>query len=277
MATFLTLAFSFPTVVFTTLLLVMVGYWLLVLVGAFGFDFHADGALDAKGGALEAKFGALEAKAAAIEAKAGVLDGALDAKAGALDAIDAKTGAIEAKSGLMEMLGFGVVPATVSITVILFWSWVLSMLGSAVLGPVLGGWMPVGAAWAIVGLFAFMLSLAFSIVSVKPLKPIFTMTLAPRRRQLLGKVASVSSGRVDATFGQATMEDGGAGLILPVFCAKANELKKGDRVLLLEFNEETQAYEVEPVDWLVPEELKQLDNPLAAEAVARAHVKQRLG
>lgn len=260
MSTFLTLAFSFPTVVFTTLLLVMLGYWVLVLVGAFGFDVSADGALDAKGAALDAKAGALEAKL-----------GAIDAKAGALDA----KGAVDAKSGLMEALGFGVVPATVSITLISFWAWSVSMLGSAWLGPKLGGWGPL---WMIlVGVAAFISALPVAALSVKPLKPIFLMKVAPTRRQLLGKVATVSTGRVDAKFGQATLEDGGAGLILPIFCARENQLKKGDRVLLLEFDEQAQSYEVEPVDWLLPDELQQLSDPLTAEAVARAHLKQKVG
>jgi hypothetical protein len=238
--TFLKLAFSAPTVVFTTALLVMLAYWVLVLVGAFGFDLHADAAIDAKGAA-----------------------------------IDAKLNALETKSGLMEMLGFGVVPATVSITLLVFWAWVSSLLGSALFGSKLGGWMPVWTSTGVIALLACTLAFALAAASVRPLQPLFAIRIAPTRHQLLGKVATVSSLRVDATFGQATLEDGGSGLILSVFCAKQNTLKKGDRVLLLDFSERAQSYEIEPVDWLLPEELTQLSNPLGAEAVARALVRQR--
>ncbi len=247
MAGFLDLAFAFPTVVYTTLLLVMLGYWLLVIVGALGFEIGADGAMEGKAGALEAKMGALEAK----------------------------TGALEAKAGLLEMLGFGVVPGTVVITLLVFWGWALSMLGSAALGPALGGFLPVWASGLTLMAMAAVLSLVVSMASVKPLRPLFTMKVAPTRRQLLGKVATVASGRVDGGFGQASMEDGGAGLLLSVFCSKENGLKKGDQVLLLDYDEKREAYEVEPVQWLLPEELRQLDNPLTAEALARARAQQR--
>lgn len=233
--TFLTLAFSFPTLVFTTLLVVVLLYWVLVLVGAFGFDFGGDGAVEAKAGALEG-------------------DG-----------------------GILEALGFGVVPGSVVLSFLVVWAWSLSMLGSYFIGPVLGGLMPVWLGGSAIGLFSLVLAVFLAAFSTRPLRPLFEIKTAPKRRQLLGKVATVSSGRVDASFGQATMEDGGAGLILNVVCDKSNQLKKGDKVLLLDFNEQKDAYEVEPVDWLLPEEVQRLDNPLAAEAIARAHSKQKVG
>ena len=99
MSAFLDLAFSFPTIVFTSLLLVMLGYWLLVRVGALGFELGADGALEGKAGALEAK-----------------------------------VGAFEAKTGLLEVLGFGVVPGSIVVTLLVFWAWFLSMVGTAAVG-----------------------------------------------------------------------------------------------------------------------------------------------
>jgi hypothetical protein len=245
-AGFLDLAFSFPTVVYTTALAVMLGYWLLVLVGVFGFDLGTDLGSD---GALDAKTGALEAKGAALDAKGGVL----------------------------EALGFGVIPGTVVLSILVFWSWVLSMLGSLTLGPALGGLLPLWASGLTLLLMAGFLSALLSMASVKPLRPLFTIVVAPTRRQLLGKVATVASGTVNARHGQASLEDGGAGLLLQVYCPKQNQLKKGDRVLLLEYDDKLEAYEVEPVEWLLPEELVQLDNPLTAELLARAHLDRRLG
>ncbi len=260
MATFLALAFAFPTVIFTTLLLVMLGYWALVLLG--GGLFGADGAFEAKASALEGAMGAKE----------GALEAAVGAKAGALEA------AVGAKEGMLAWLGFGSVPASVVLTALVGWAWTFSMIGSATLGPTLGGWMP---AWMLNGALALLsltLGLLLAGISAKPLKPLFTLRAAPTRRQLLGKVATVATSRVDGTgrMGQVTLEDGEAGFLLSVFCAKDNALKKGDRVLLLEYDDVKEAYEVEPVEWLLPEELSRLDNPLAAEAIARAHLKQRV-
>lgn len=242
MTTFLTLALSFPTAIFSTLLVFIVLYWALVLVGAVGFEFGGEGALEAKTGA-----------------------------------IDAKTGAIDAKGGVMEALGFGVVPGSVVISFIVFWAWSVSLMGAYLVGPIAGGLLPVWAAGSAVAVVALFASLMLSAVTVKPLRPLFEIQSAPRRRELLGKTALVSSGRVDGGFGTATMEDGGSGLILNVFCGKENTLKKGDQVLLLQYDESKQAYEVEPVDWLLPEELQQLNEPRTAEAVARAHARQRVG
>lgn len=258
MAGFLQLAFSFPTVVFTTLLLVMLIYWGLVLVGALGFD-----ALEGASGGLEAKAGVLDAKAGLLDAKAGLLE----AKGGALEGMDG--------GGLLASLGFGVVPSTVALSILIFWCWAMSMAGSAWLGPTLGGFLPAwGAGLSVLALASFA-ALLLSMVSVKPLRPLFLLKRAPQRRQLLGRVATVASLRVDERFGQATLEDGGAGLILPIFCGKKNELKKGDQVLLLEYDDAMEAYEIEPVDWLLPEEVRQLDDVAAAERIARAHLKQR--
>jgi hypothetical protein len=250
-ATFLALAFAFPTVVFTTLLMIFMGYWVLVLVGALGFDLSADGALEAKSGAIE---------------------GAMGAKTGAIEA------GLEAKFSLLGALGFGTVPGSVVLTTLTFWAWSLSMLGSAYLGPALGGFLPAWLVGGAVGSLALLLGGILAGICAKPLRPIFTLRVAPTRSQLLGKMATVATSRVDGTgrMGQANLEDGEAGFLLSVFCSKENALKKGDRVLLLEYDEAKDAYEVEPVDWLLPEEVSRLDNPLAAEAIARAHLKQRI-
>ena len=272
MGTFLDLAFSFPSAIFTTLMLVMLVYWLLVIVGAVGFDFGADAALEAKAGALE---GAFEAKAGALEgmmeAKAGALEGVMEAKAGALE------GAMEAKTGLLSLLGFGTIPGSVALTMLVFWGWTLCLMGSAWLSPALSGLIGRWAAGTGVLLLSLMLSVAISMVAVKPLQPLFAIRTAPSRRQLLGKVATVATSRVDAEgrIGQANLEDGEAGFLLPIFCSRENQLKKGDQVLLLDYDEAKDAYEVEPVGWLLSEEVQRLENPSAAEAIARARLKQR--
>ena len=247
---FLELAFSFPTAIFSTAMMVFVGYWLLVIVGAVGFDFGVDGAL---------------------EAKTGAVDGALEAKAGAIEALNAK-------SGLLSLLGFGTVPASVVLTVLTFCAWTASMVGASLFGPGLAGAIGTVGASVAVTLLALLSAALVGSVAVKPLRPLFHIRLAPTRQQLMGKVATVVSTQVDHTgrMGQADLADGEAGLLLSIFCGKENTLKKGDRVLILAYDEAKDSYEVEPVDWLLPEELNKLENPLAAEAIARAHLKQRL-
>ena len=76
------LVFSFPTVVFTTMLVIALAYWALVMFGLFDFDFGADGMVDgAREGGAEGLGeggveGMVEGAAAGIE---GGVEGAVPA------------------------------------------------------------------------------------------------------------------------------------------------------------------------------------------------------
>jgi hypothetical protein len=104
--------------------------------------------------------------------------------------------------------------------------------------------------------------------AVRPLRPIFIAKKAPGRDSLMGRVCTINSGNVTTAFGHATFEDGGAGLILNVFCAKENGLKRGDQALILGYDPARDVYEVEPVDWLLPEEVAQIQDPRLGAAIA---------
>ncbi len=51
---------------------------------------------------------------------------------------------------------------------------------------------------------------------------------------MLGQTAVVRTSRVDNDFGEAVLEDGGAGLILKVRSAGEDRFTKGDRVVIFE-------------------------------------------
>ena len=55
------------------------------------------------------------------------------------------------------------------------------------------------------------------------------------------------TGRVDARFGQAECADGGAGLLIEVRCDVQNELQRGSQALIVSFDDEREAYVIEPV------------------------------
>ncbi|HEX3761584.1 MAG TPA: hypothetical protein VHW23_22960, partial [Kofleriaceae bacterium] len=61
-----------------------------------------------------------------------------------------------------------------------------------------------------------------------------------------GHVCTITTGRVDNRFGQATIEDGGTVLDIAVRCDRPGALARGDRALVIEFDRERQAYLVEP-------------------------------
>ena len=58
----------------------------------------------------------------------------------------------------------------------------------------------------------------------------------------------VKTGQVTNSFGQAELEDGGAGIILDVRAEEAYGIKKGDLVILTEYNDEEGSYLVTKAD-----------------------------
>jgi hypothetical protein len=264
MTEFLDAILAFPTVLFTIPLGVVVGYWLTVMVGAVGIDLLdgdlGDFALGAKAGAIEGGVkGAVEGGAKAA------LEG------GAKAAVE---GGVKGGASFLEVLGFGGVPVTVSVSFVVFLSWLLSLAFARPLKETLGA-LP--GALVSGGLAAVCLGVGLLLAGlvVRPLRPLFAIQQAPRRSELMGRVCVIASGRVDGKFGHATFEDGGAGLLLNVVCDKANELKRGEKALILGYDAARDAYEVEPVDWLLPEEVQHLKDPLSAAALARDKARTR--
>jgi hypothetical protein len=80
--------------------------------------------------------------------------------------------------------------------------------------------------------------------AVRPLGKLFATNKAVQKRDLIGKVAEVSTGEVNESFGQAVLEDGGASLILQIRDSQGT-LVRGDKVLLVDLNEENGTYTVE--------------------------------
>ncbi|HYO58962.1 hypothetical protein [Archangium sp.] len=267
MTEFLAAILAFPTVLFTIPLGIVVGYWLTVMVGAVGIDLFdgdlGDFALGAKAGAAEALEGGVK----------GAMEGGAKAalEGGAKAAVE---GSAKAGGSFLEVLGFGGVPVTVSVSFVVFLSWLMSLAFARPAKEALGA-LP--GALVSGGLAALCLAVGFVLagLAVRPLRPMFTVHQAPRRSELMGRVCVIASGRVDGKFGHATFEDGGAGLLLNVVCDKANELKRGEKALILGYDSARDAYEVEPVDWLLPQELEHLKDPLAAAALARDKARTR--
>jgi hypothetical protein len=296
MTSFLDAILAFPTVFFTILLGVTLTYWLFVILGAVGVDV-LDGDVDMAAGAKAAS-GVLEggAKAAGgmfeggAKAVGGALEGGAKAAGGALEGgAKAAGGALQggAKAagghvadaadgaGLAAWLGFAGVPVTVTASFVIFFSWSLALLANGPIQGALGSLVPGVLLSGGVGLLSFVLGLLLASLVVRPLRPVFVAKHAPGRDTLMGRVCTINSGSVTDSFGHAIFEDGGAGIILNVFCAKANGLKRGDKALILGHDPVRDVYEVEPVDWLLPEETEQLRDPFKAEAVARARSRVR--
>jgi hypothetical protein len=273
MTTFLESIQAFPTAFFTILRGVTMTYWLCVIRGAVGVDNH-DG--DVTAGA-KAAGGTLEG---AAKAAGGILEGGAKAAAEGLVGSAKAGGSLEGAasghdldadgSGLSDALGFAGIPITISGSFVIFGSWFLSLLSRDTAFGLLGAVLPSVVISGGVMLLSFVLGTLLASLAVRPLRPIFIVKKAPGRDSLMGRVCTINSGNVTGSFGHATFEDGGAGMILNVYCSKENGLKRGDQALILGYDAERGVYEVEPVDWLLPEEVAQIQDPVKAAAIARA-------
>ena len=228
MGGFWALILAFPTVVYTALLSVATAYWLFVVIGALDLHIFHIGGHD------------------------GGLDGALDG--GTLDHAGGDLDHAEGLSfgGILVSLGLRGVPVTFTLSVLILFAWGLSFLAMRFVGPV---W-PLGptllATLVLVG--SFLLALPLTALAVRPLAPLFETPAARSKLAFIGRSCRVSTATVDERFGQATCEDGGAGVILQVRYPGPGALKKGDRAVLVDYDHERDLFLVEPVEPVDPME-----------------------
>ena len=88
------------------------------------------------------------------------------------------------------------------------------------------------------------LAVMMTSVAIRPLRPLFQKAQQQTVKHVLGQVAIVRSSRVDQDYGEAVMEDGGAGLILKIRAGADTSFTKGDRVVMLEYQPEKNTYRV---------------------------------
>jgi len=253
----LALALSFPCVVYTVLLGVVLVYWLFVVVGAVHLGEGSNGALDGfdPEGAIGAGKGALEG--AAKGALQGHLDGMADAAGDVGDVGDGGDGGdggdsdgdSSAVAALVSALHLRSVPATTILSLIITFSWLTCTIGMQLVSRDL----PRGAASAlgwVVFLVSPILALPVTSIAARPLAKVFGHKRATSRQDLIGKTCVVRTGTVNATFGEALLEDGGAGLVVRVRVDRELPVKRGDQMLIVDWDGEQEAFLVEPVDVL---------------------------
>lgn len=228
---------QFPTVVFTIVLGVVLVYWLFVLLGALDIDLLGSGEVgDFDLDVSAAAKGVGEMLTGGAKAGGEALHGGGEA-GGELDA--------DADGGLWHGLGLGDVPVTISVSLIVMIAWCGSLVGAH--------WIAGDAGWqrGLVLVIALIVALPLAALLVRPLAPVFAVNQGKFNRDYVGHSCTISTGRVDDTFGQATIEDGGSVLVIQVRCDRPGVFARGDKGLIIEFDPARQAYLVEPsVDML---------------------------
>ena len=155
---------------------------------------------------------------------------------------------LSAFARIFSALGFHRVPLTVSLSFVVFFGWVLSYLAMAHLAPMAAGLVPEVVLGTAVGVGAFLLALPPASLTARPFAPLFHIHRASTRRSFIGHECELLTGRVDDRFGQAEIADGGAGLTVQVRCDNDNTLRKGGMALVVSFDDDREAYIIEPLD-----------------------------
>ncbi|MCX4028009.1 DUF1449 family protein [Endozoicomonas sp. SM1973] len=207
METFLNTIISFPTAIYTTLLGIVICYWLFALIGMMDIDIlDTDAEIEADGD---------------VEGLSGI-------------------------SGLMVTLGLTGVPITIIVSFLVLWGWLITYFTSLFLIQLLPfNWLK----W-IVGTGIIVVSCGLSIIltarCIRPIKPFFKSNY--EKITLVGRECTVSTSKVTEKFGQAICDLGSTELILNIRHKEPNTIKKGDKVTILEHNQDENTYLVGDLD-----------------------------
>lgn len=180
MAEFIHTALSFPTVVFSFLLVVVVGYWLVVVTGLFELDDDA------------------------------------------------------------PWLGFGGVPAGITLSLLIALAWLLSLIGSQLVsgGPLIAvPFAAAGGAWLVTrGLLV-------------PLRRLFPQGNTASRGEFVGQMCVIRTGAATHDFGQAevTAADGSSAVV-QVRTTGQDRLARGDKALIFEYDANGEFFWVMPYE-----------------------------
>jgi len=199
---------SFPTVIYTILLVVCVLYWVVAMLGLVDLE---------------------------------LLDIDLD---GDIDSNDsAETQNILA--GVLLKLGLNGVPLTIVLTIIAIVGWLIcyytTYFGAKLLPDV-------GIIKIIAALVTFVIASYITVLItaqvIKPLRTLFSKFDVDETKHIIGQTVVVRSSVVNTDSGEAFMNDGGAGILLNIRTSTGDEFKKGDKVVVIEKLERDNHYKV---------------------------------
>lgn len=199
---------GYPTGIYTVLIIVLVIFWLFAILGALDMDmFSFDSDID--------------------------FDIDMDADI-----------EIPGFVGLLHTLGFTGVPFSIVVTVLIFLAWVFSYLVSYFVLPVIPGVLLKIAVGTIGLVGSFILAVPITTKLVAPLRKLALENKAKSNKDFLGSHCQVTSLNVDENFGQGRIQTNGASLIISIRMASPNNIKQGDTVRPISFDEQKNVYQV---------------------------------
>lgn len=200
-------ASQFPTVIYSTLLGIVVIYWIVGILGLINLDFSGDAELD--------------------------IDGNVDVS-------------ISGVTGLLLTFGLTGVPFTLVISISILICWLISFyLQFYLLTWLPDGWLYY-LAGAVSDFIIFLISLPITAIVIRPLKGMFKSVETISSHSLVGNDAIIATSMVSEKFGQARLFNNGAEILVDVRCDPEHTFKLGDKVLVIKYLPENHAYIVAP-------------------------------
>ena len=149
-----------------------------------------------------------------------------------------------AMAGVMLKFGLNGVPVTIIISFLSLFGWLASYYSMHYLSFLIPkGWLTY-LFGLLVLIIAFWLAVLSTAMIVKLLSPFFKKLDQQTFKHILGQSAVVRTSKVTDSFGEAFLDDGGAGLILKIRSSNEQTFVKGDKVVLLEYLENENIYRV---------------------------------
>jgi hypothetical protein len=201
---FLEAATSFPSVIYSVLLGVVLVYWLLSLIGVVDID---------SGPVIEAELHT-----------------------------DADADEIGDFASYLMALGLNGVPFSVVVSLLVLLSWTITCLAAMWLLPLVPTSLLRMGTGLLVMFLALAISIPVTARLIRPLRGLFVTHTAISNASLVGQACKVLTTSVDEKFGRAEVAMRGASVNIRVWAETPNGLGKGSLARILEYDEPGERY-----------------------------------
>lgn len=205
MTRFLDATVAYPTVVYSTLLGVVLIYWILALIGVVDFDSAS-------------------------------VDIDVDIDSDVPTDTDADVENVGELAAFLVAFGLNGVPFSVVVTLLTIVAWTLSCLAGMWLLPLVPTTILQIVAGTGVLAIAFIVAVPITARAIRPMRRLFVTHRAISNYDLVGQTCVVLTSSVNEKFGRAEVSTRGAGLNIRVWAASPNQLGKGARAVIMEYD-----------------------------------------
>ena len=207
-------------------------YWMLMLIGLMDLEM-VDSVLGFSDGAADA-------------GAEGATEGAVDGGGEGLEAAGEGLGVL---ASFLSFLNFGQAPATILITLFSFYMWLFANIVRVFFKtPTTVSTVVLLAIFASIFTSIFIVSCILTHFTGKPFKRLMAICTYHGGVHLIGKVCEVRSRIVTSKHGQAELLlEGSSPLMLHVICDHKNDLKKGNKAVIVDYEKDKDLYIIEPM------------------------------